>query len=72
MTIEVRRQQGESPQTLIRRFSQRIKLSGVLVRARRKRFKIRPKSKQMRKKAAIRREELKNEYEKLRRLGKWH
>jgi len=41
-----------------------------LLRARKTRFRQRQKSRQMKKRAALRREQLKKEYEKLRKLGK--
>jgi len=70
MGIEVRKQNRETSQSLIRRFSRKIQQSGVLLRARRARFRKRVKSRQMKKKAALRREETRKEYEKLRKLGK--
>jgi len=70
MTLEVKKQNRESSQALIRRFTKSLQQSGVLVRARKIQFKRRKKSKQMKKRAALRKEELKKEYEKLRKLGK--
>lgn len=69
MGLEVRKQERETSQSLIRRFTRRIQQSGVLLRARNVRFHKRTKSKDMRKKAALRRETLKKEYEKLEKLG---
>ncbi len=69
MPIEIKRKQKESPQNLIRRFSQRIQRSGILIRTRKNRFKIRQKSKQMKKRSALRREEVRIEYERLKKLG---
>lgn len=70
MTFEIKKQKKETSQSLVRRFSRRIKKSGILLRARKIRFKKRPKSRQMKKRSALRREELKREYEKLEKLGK--
>ncbi|PIR02406.1 MAG: hypothetical protein CO031_01345 [Candidatus Nealsonbacteria bacterium CG_4_9_14_0_2_um_filter_37_38] len=70
MAIEVRKQLKESSQGLIHRFSQRVQQSGVLIRARGNRFKIKPKSRQMKRKAALRREKLRKEYEKLKKLSR--
>jgi len=70
MVLEVKKAERETSQSLVRRFSKRIKQSGILLRARKSRFKERPKSRQMKKRAALRREELKKEYEKLEKLGK--
>jgi len=70
MALEVKKQEKETTQSLIRRFSRRIQQSGILRQARKIRFKARKKSEQMKKRAALRREELKKEYEKLKKLGK--
>lgn len=70
MGIEVKKQERETSQALIYRFSRSVKKSGLLLRARKTRFRQRQKSRQMKKRAALRREELKKEYEKLRKLGK--
>jgi ribosomal protein S21 len=70
MAIEIKRRPKESTQGLIRRFTQRVRKSGVLVQARRIRFKEEPKSKQAKKKAALRRGQLRERYEELKKLGK--
>ncbi|MBI2041636.1 MAG: 30S ribosomal protein S21 [Candidatus Nealsonbacteria bacterium] len=68
--LEVKKQPTESSQSLVRRFTRGMQQSGVLFGARKRQFNQRTKSKLARKKAAIRREETKKEYEKLRKLGK--
>ncbi|HUW71702.1 MAG TPA: hypothetical protein VMV66_00690 [Candidatus Humimicrobiaceae bacterium] len=70
MGIEVKKQERESSQNLIRRFTRSIQRSGILLRARKTQFKKREKSEQMKKRAALRREEKKKEYEELKKLGK--
>ena len=70
MALEVKKEERESAQSLVRRFGRRIQQSGILFRARSNRFHQRPKSKGGRKRAALRREELKKKYEKLKKLGK--
>ena len=70
MPLEVKRQGREKSQALVRRFGQRIQRSGLLIRARRKRFKQRTKSAEGKKREALRREELKKQYLKLEKLGK--
>jgi len=70
MALEIKRKEKETSQSLIRRFSKRIRQSGILVQARKTRFRERPKSRQLKKRAALRREEMKKEYEKLKKLGK--
>jgi ribosomal protein S21 len=70
MALEVKRKERENPQSLVRRFTKRVQQSGILLRARKTRFKRREKSKGQRKKTALRREEMKKEYEELEKLGK--
>ena len=70
MALEVRRQPKETNQSLTYRFSKRIRGSGILLRARKSRFRERPKSRRAKKEAALRREELRRRYEKLKKLGK--
>jgi len=70
MPLEVQKQNRESSQNLIRRFSQRLRKSGVLLEARKRRYKTGEKSRQLKKRSALRRREKKKEYEKLRKLGR--
>jgi len=70
MAIEVKKQERENSQNLIRRFTRGIQRSGVLLRARKTRFKRKKKSEQMEKRTALRREEKRKEYEKIEKLGK--
>jgi len=70
MAIEVKKQERENTQSLIRRFTRRVQQSGVLMRARKNRFRQNPKSRNANKAAALRREELRKEYFKLRKMGK--
>jgi len=69
MPIEVKKSERESSHGLIRRFSKKVQQSRVLLGARTGRFRKRQKSKEMRKRAALRREKVKVEYEKLKKLG---
>jgi len=69
MVLEVKRRQKESVQSLIRRFTQRVRRSGVLIQARKVRFKEESKSKQAKKKAALKKAELRKKYEKLKKTG---
>ena len=64
MVLEVKKQEGEVSPSLVRRFSKKMQRSGILFRTRGNRFRKEIKSKQMRKRAALRREELKKEYAK--------
>ena len=70
MALEVKKQEREKAQSLVRRFGKRVQQSGILIRARKARFRHRPKSRQAKKRAALRREELRKEYKKLKKLGK--
>ncbi len=70
MPLQVKKQPKENSQSLVRRFTRRIQQSGILRRARDIRFNKRPKSAQLKKRAALRREQLKKEYELLKKLGK--
>lgn len=70
MALEIKKQQRETSQSLVRRFAKTVQQSGILLRARKHRFHQRPKSRQAQQKAALRREELKKEYAKLKKLGK--
>lgn len=69
MSLEVKKQERENSQSLIRRFRKRVQKSGILLRARKIRFRQRSKNKEMKKRTALRREKLKAEYEKLKKLG---
>lgn len=70
MALEARKQERETTQALIRRFTKKVQQSGILLRARKSRFHKRSKSRQMKKRAALRREKLRKEYQKLEKLGK--
>jgi len=70
MALEVKKQPRETSQSLIRRFSKRVRGSGILLRARKIQFRQRPKSRRAKKETALRREELRKRYEKLKKLGK--
>jgi 23S rRNA U2552 (ribose-2'-O)-methylase RlmE/FtsJ len=69
MVIEAKKQERETSQSLIRRFTKRVQKSGVLRQARENRYHKRSKSQQMKKRAALRREQLRKEYQRLKKLG---
>lgn len=69
MPLEVKRQERENTQSLIRRFSRAIKQSGILREARKKRFFQRSFSGRAKKESALRRVKLRQEYEKLDKMG---
>jgi len=68
--IEVTKNQNETNISLIRRFSKRMRGSGVLGRARSLRFYARSKSKLKRKEQALKYIAKQKKREKLRKLGK--
>ena len=70
MPLKVQKRDRESSQSLIRRFGQKIRRSGILFEVRKKQFKKKGKSWQLKKRSALRRKEKKEEYEKLKKLGK--
>ena len=69
MAIEVKKRQGESNRSFLRRFSRRIQQSGVLIRARKTRFREKEKSKREKKESALRRIRIVKEQDKLKKLG---
>ena len=69
MALEIKQREKESSQNLIRRFTKRVKQSGILLRKRKRRFYQRPLSTQAKKRAALRRKELEQEYEQKKKLG---
>lgn len=68
--VEVKRKEGESFESLLRRFNRKIQQSGILVRARKTQFFRPPKSRNLERVSARRRKELAAEREQLRRMGK--
>lgn len=69
MGIEVTKKDKESSSALFFRFSKRIKRSGVLKEAKKRRFKGRAVSKRQRKLSALHRSAKKSEMGRLRKLG---
>jgi len=69
MPLEVKKQNRETSQSLVRRFGRRVQQSGILLRAKKIRFREKSKSEQMKKRAALRREELRKEYERKQKMG---
>jgi len=68
--VEVKKKDGESFESLLRRFNRRIQQSGVLVRARKIRFFEPPKSKRLVREDARRRAQIKRRREELKKSGK--
>jgi ribosomal protein S21 len=70
MVLEVKKQERETSQSLVRRFGRRVQQSGILVRARKTRFRVKIKSRNAQKKAALRRVILAKEYQHLKKISK--
>ena len=68
--VEVKRKESESFDSLLRRFNRKIQQSGVLVRARKTRFFEPVKSRNLQRANAIRRGELRELREEMKRLGR--
>ncbi len=68
--VEVRRKDGESVESLLRRFTKRVQQSGVLIRAKRGRFYEPAKTKREVKEDALRRKGIRERKDFLRKIGK--
>lgn len=69
MPLEVKKQDKENAQSLIRRFTRSIQRSGLLRESRKKRFHKRKVSDLAKKRSALRREQMREEYARLEKLG---
>ena len=68
--VEVKKKDGESFESLLRRFNRKIQQSGVLVRARKIRFHTPTKSKNLQRESALRRMANREKREELKKMGK--
>ncbi len=69
MAVEVKRKPKESVSGMLRRFSRKVQLSGILLSARKSRFQKSKKSKNLRRKKALYREGKKKERERMDKMG---
>jgi hypothetical protein len=69
--IEVKKKDRETSESLIRRFSRRVQQSGVLVKARKTRFRLEEKSKTELRQGAMYRSKVKKVVERLKKMGKF-
>ena len=67
--VQVRRKDNEGSESLVRRFSRKVRESGVLLQAQKVRFHQRKKSKRRAREEAQRKSELTMEYERKVKLG---
>lgn len=68
--VEVKKKDGESFESLLRRFNRKIQQSGVLVRARKIRFYAPGRSRNLLREDALRRAANREKREELKKLGK--
>jgi ribosomal protein S21 len=68
--MKIQKQQRETSQSLVYRFTKAVQKSGVLIEARKRKFAKREKSENLKQRAALVREEKKKEFQKLKKLGK--
>ena len=69
MTFEIIKQERETNQSLIRRFTKRLRDSGILVGVKKSVFHHRKKSKQVQRRITLRKLEKRKEYERAYKLG---
>lgn len=68
--VQVKKRKKESTHSLIRRFTQRVRQSGVLEKARESMFHQQPKTHRELKEEALYNKKMKKKYDRLRKLGK--
>jgi DNA-binding transcriptional regulator YhcF (GntR family) len=69
--IEVKRKDKETSESLIRRFSRRVQQSGILVHARKSRFRTDEKSKREMREGAMYKAQVKKVVDRLKKMGKF-
>lgn len=69
MTFEITKQERETNQSLIRRFTKRLRESGILVGVKKSVFRQREKSKQLERRVTLRKIQKRKEYERAFKLG---
>ena len=69
MAVEVRKREGESPNSILFSFTKKVKRSGILKEARARKFHKRPVSRIKRKLSAIHRDVKRAEVERMKKLG---
>lgn len=69
--IEVKKKERETSESLIRRFSRRVQQSGVLMRARKVRFRLDEKNRREKRLEALYKVKIRKEIGKLKKMGKF-
>ena len=67
--VEIKKKDGESPTSHLHRFLKKVRQSGVLKEARKRKFKTRNINKTKRRLSALKREKKKKEFQRNRKLG---
>lgn len=70
MALKIKRKQKQSSRSLVRDFNRRVRRSGLLVRAKKRKNVIREKSDQIKKRKALRKIEKIKLYKKMKKLGR--
>ena len=68
--MEVKRKTKESTSMMMRRFTQRVRESGILADAKKSRFQEKKRSKNIRRKDAVEREKRRKEKTRLKKMGR--
>lgn len=68
--VETKRKEGESFESLLRRFSRQVMQSGVLIQAKKVRFRQRAKSPTLTRRSAQHRTKVRTQLDYLRKIGK--
>jgi ribosomal protein S21 len=69
MAIEIKKKDGDNPNTLLFNFTKKVKRSGILREMRKRKYHARPISRIKRRLSAIHRDEKKKELDKMKKLG---
>lgn len=70
MVVEVKKKEGESVESMLRRFTKKVQQSGVLIRAKKGRFYEPQRSKRAIRESAMRRKTIRDKNDLLRKMGK--
>jgi predicted Zn-dependent protease len=69
--VEVRRKKSESSEAMLRRFSKRVKKSGLVTRTKKNRYRAASKSENIKREEALSRLRNREEKERLKKIGKY-
>jgi ribosomal protein S21 len=70
MVVEIKKKKGESPESLMRRFTKQVQQSGLVLQVKKTQYLEPKKNKEKIKKAAQRRDKLNKKREYLKKIGK--